>query len=113
MMHEKEVVRMEPLTKEEMEIAKSFCSKEKDRFWLCIYQIARNIHELPFMIVKESVKEDLSGPIGCLINMKREFEDEMDKIISEESTESMEEMEILVQNYNIAIDVLEEANTKL
>ena len=58
-------------------------------------------------------KEDLAGPIGCLINMKREFEDEMDKIISEESNESMEKMEILVQNYNIAIDVLEEANTKL
>lgn len=58
-------------------------------------------------------KEYLAGPIGCLINKKREFEDKMDKIISEQSNESMEKMEILVQNYNIAIDVLEEANTKL
>lgn len=54
-------------------------------------------------------KKDLSGPIGCLINMKREFEDEMDKIISEESNKSMEEMERVAQNYNIAIDILEEA----
>ena len=61
----------------------------------------------------QETKEDLSGPIGCLINMKRQFEDEMDKIISEESNESMEKMEILVQNYNIAVDVLEEANTRL
>ena len=59
------------------------------------------------------MEEDLSGPIGCLINTKREFEDEMDKIISEQSTESMEEIEISVQNYNIAIDILNEANDKL
>lgn len=58
-------------------------------------------------------KEDLSGPIGCLINRKRKFEDEMDKIISEESNESMEEMEWFVQNYNVAIDILNEANDKL
>ena len=57
--------------------------------------------------------EDLSGPIGCLINMKREFEDEMDKIISEQSNRNMEEMEALVQNYNVAIDILNEANDKL
>ena len=58
-------------------------------------------------------KEDLAGPIGCLTNKKRKFEDEMDKIISEESNESMEKMEMLVQNYNIAIDILNEANDKL
>jgi len=58
-------------------------------------------------------EEDLSGPIGCLINKKREFEDEMDKIISVQSNKSMEEIEIIVQNYNIAIDVLNEANDKI
>lgn len=42
---------MEPLTKEEMKIAKSFCNKEKNSFWLCMYQIARNKHNLPFMMV--------------------------------------------------------------
>lgn len=61
-------------------------------------------------MIKEEMKlrqkEDLSGPIGCLINMKREFEDEMDKIISEQSNELMEEMEMSVKNYNIAIDIL-------
>ena len=58
-------------------------------------------------------KEDLSGPIGCLINSKRKFEDEMDKIISEKSNESMEGMEWFVHNYNVAIDILNEANDKL
>ena len=42
---------MEALTKEEMVIAKSFCTKEKNLFWLCIYQIALNKHRLPFMMV--------------------------------------------------------------
>lgn len=43
---------MEPLSKEEMSIAKKFCSKESDLFWLCIYKIALNKHNLPFMMVK-------------------------------------------------------------
>lgn len=43
---------MEPLTKEEMKIAKQFCSKEKKSFWLCCYNIAKNKHRLPFMMEK-------------------------------------------------------------
>ena len=71
------------------------------------------IHSKAVGQVKVMDKEDLSGPVACLINMKRKFEDEMDKIISEQSTESMERLDALVQNYNIAIDILEEAKTKL
>lgn len=40
---------MEPLTDEELELAKEFCSKEKKQFWLCCYQIARNKNRLAFL----------------------------------------------------------------
>lgn len=47
---------MEPLTKDELELAKKFCSKEKKQFWLCIYLIALNKQRLPFMIAQGEYK---------------------------------------------------------
>ena len=57
-------------------------------------------------------KDDLCGPIGCLVNMYCEFENEMVKIISEKSNESMKALETSVQHYNIAIKILTETNEK-
>ena len=65
------------------------------------------------MEVKVMDKEDLTSPIDCLTNMKRELEYELKRIQSNQSNQSEEEIEALAQNYNIAIDTLNEANDKL